>query len=107
MPRIEKSWTIGTLLAATTSVVTLLAVAVGIIWGYSHVAYASQAIPSIQEKQETNRLDIAVLKAEQRVERANSDQRYTEILGQLSQLNGKLDRMETEKQDKSTGGWRK
>ena len=103
MPRIEKSWTIGTLLAATTSVITLLAVAVGIIWGYSQVAYASQAIPSIHQQQETNRLDIAVLKAEQ----ANSDARYSEILGQLASLNGKLDRMETEKQDKSTGGWRK
>lgn len=102
LPRVERSWTIGTVLAASCSLVSVLVVIFGAIWAYAGVSYAAQNIPSLQVQQASNTRDIAVLKANQ----TNSDTRYAEILNQLVRLNDKVDRNnEAASADKKASRW--
>lgn len=97
-PTITRTWSVGSIVSATASIIAVLSVVVALIWGYAGVTYATQSIPSIKAQQESNTRDIAVLKVQQ----INSDARYTEILNQLSTLNSKFDRLSEQKADKSS-----
>jgi hypothetical protein len=108
LPRIDRSWTIGTVLASLGSLLTIIVVVVTAIRSYDAVSYATQNIPTIQadakaahEQQEAIRQDVAVLKIQQQ----NSDGRYAEILSQLANLNIKVDRLNDSKADKQLKGW--
>lgn len=96
-PTIARTWSLGSIVSAIASVMAVLSVLAGLIWGYAGVTYATQSIPKIQAQQEANKLDIAVLKTQQ----ANSDARYSEILSQLATMNSKLDRLNDQKADKN------
>lgn len=108
LPPVEQSWTIGTVLAATMSLVSVISVLVAIIWGYAKVTYATDFIPSIQasvmaqrDANEINRQDISNLKIQQ----SYNDAHYAEILIQLHQLDAKMDRLNDGKADKQMKGW--
>lgn len=98
LPRVERTWSIGSVIAAGSSLLGSVVIICGLIWGYAGVTFSTQSIPKIQAQQEANKLDIAVLKTQQ----ANSDARYSEILSQLSALNTKLDRLNEQKADKNS-----
>lgn len=98
LPRVERTWSIGSVIAAASSLLGSIVIICGLIWGYAGVTFATQSIPKIHAQQEANKLDIAVLKTQQ----ANSDARYSEILSQLSALNTKLDRLNEQKADKNS-----
>jgi len=103
LPRVERSWTIGTVLAATCSVVSLLSVLIAITWGYARVTYATDNIPDMKRKQEANTQDISNLKLQQ----TYNDAHYAEILLQLSKIDGKVDRLNDSKADKQMKGWQR
>lgn len=86
------------MIAAGSSLLGSVVIICGLIWGYAGVTFATRSIPEIQAQQVSNTRDIAVLKAQQ----ANSDSRYSEILGQLATMNAKLDRLSEQKADKSS-----
>lgn len=108
LPHVEKTWTIGTVLAASLSLVSLLSVLVGIIWGYARVTYATDSIPAMQAEEraqhaasESNRQDISNLKIQQ----TYNDAHYAEILMQLSKIDAKMDKLNDSKADKQIKGW--
>ena len=101
LPRVEPTWTIGTVLAATCSVVSLLSVLVAITCGYARVSYVTDNVPTVKAQQEALVRDVAVLKIQQQ----NGDSRYGEILTQLNKLNDKVDRLNDSKADKQLKGW--
>lgn len=85
----SRAWSTGDRIAALSSALVALSLAVSLIWGYARIASASEAIPRLQSQQQTNMLDIRQLKTQQ----TNSDARYSEILSQLDRLNDKLDHL--------------
>ena len=101
LPRIEPTWTLGTVLAASCSVVSLLAVLVGITWGYARVTYATDAVPVLKAKQDQIVHDVAVLQTQQQA----SDAKFAEILAQLNKISDKVDRLNDSKADKQMKGW--
>lgn len=84
LPRVERTWSIGSVIAAGSSLLGSIVIICGLIWGYAGVTFATRSIPEIQAQQ------------------ANSDSRYSEILGQLATMNAKLDRLSEQKADKSS-----
>lgn len=108
LPAVEHTWTIGTVLAASMSLVSLLSVLMGMTWGYARVSNATDAIPAIQADaraqhavSEVNRQDISNLKIQQ----TYNDAHYAEILMQLSKIEGKVDKLNDSKADKQMKGW--
>lgn len=101
LPRVEPTWTIGTVLAAACSVVSLLSVLVAITWGYARVAYATDNLPGIKAQQEVISRDVAVLKIQQQ----NGEAKYAEILAQLNKISDKVDRLNDSKADKQMKEW--
>ncbi len=102
-PGIERTWTIGTVIAAIGSVVTVVTVIVGLVWGYAGISYSTQKIPSLEQtvaahaqQQEIDVRDIAVLKSQQ----ANNATQYGQIMAQLGSLGDKLDQLNQQKADK-------
>lgn len=101
LPRVERSWTIGTVLAAGASLVSILVVVVGMVWGYAGISYATSAIPQVQTTQDQIKQRVVALEANQK----NGDDKQAEILQQLYRLNDKLDRLSETKADKQMNGW--
>jgi TolA-binding protein len=103
LPRVEPSWTIGTVLAAACSIVSLLSVLVAITWGYARVTYATDNVPAMKAKQEVIERDVAVLKTQQQ----NGEAKYSEILAQLNKISDKVDRLNDSKADKQMKEWQR
>lgn len=101
LPSVDRTWTIGTVLAAIGSLVTVVVVVVGMIWGYAGISYATSSIPQIKETQEGLTQRVGVIEANVK----NSDAKQTEILQQLYRLNDKIDRLSETKADKQLNGW--
>lgn len=101
LPPVEHSWTIGTVLAAGASLVTILVVVAGMIWGYAGVSYATNSIPQVQTTQDELKQRVSVLEANVK----SGDAKQTEILQQLYRLNDKIDRLSETKADKQMNGW--
>lgn len=89
----QGKWSAAGIAAAIGSVVATLSIIGTLWWAAAGVAYSAQRIPTLEQQQEINTRDIAVLKQAQQY----SDARYSEILTQLRSINDKLDR----KQDRS------
>lgn len=90
----DRKWSAAGVVAAIGSVTATLAVIGAFWWAAAGVAYSAQRIPQLEQQQEINTRDIAVLKQAQQY----NDARYAEILTQLRSINDKLDR----KQDRRT-----
>lgn len=104
----ERTWELSTLLTAGCSIVSLASVLIGVTWGYARVSNATDAIPAIQADaraqhaiSEANRQDISNLKIQQ----TYNDAHYAEILMQLSKIDGKVDKLNDSKADKTMKGW--
>lgn len=87
IPNVKKEWTIGTVLAALTSVLSLLATLCTVIWFAAKLDTVTQHVPTIQQRQQENERSIAVLQDQQHY----TDLRYAEIMTQLATINQKLD----------------
>lgn len=98
LPRVERTWSIGSVIAAGSSLLGSIVIICGLIWGYAGVTFATQSIPKIQAQQETNTRDIAVLKIQQ----INGDERFAEIQRQYESISAKLDRLNEQKADKNS-----
>lgn len=81
-------WTTGTILASTTSILSLLAMIGSVIWYSAKLDSIVQYIPDIQRTQVANTESIIVLQQQQRY----TDARYVEIQTSLAKINEKLDR---------------
>lgn len=101
LPRVERSWTIGTVLASIGSLATIIVVVVGMIWGYAGVTFATNSIPDLKSTQGDLKQRVAVLEANAK----NGDEKQNEILQQLYRLNDKVDRLSESKADKQMKGW--
>lgn len=103
LPPVEKTWTIGTVLAAVGSLVTILVVVVGMIWGYAGVTFATSSIPQLKDSTDKNTQRIVALETNAK----NGDEKQNEILQQLYRLNDKVDRLSESKADKQQQmkGW--
>lgn len=87
IPNAKKEWTIGTVLAALTSIFSLLATLCTVIWFAARLDTVTQHVPSIQQRQQEQDRSIAVLQDQQHY----TDIRYAEIMTQLAAINQKLD----------------
>ena len=103
---LDPRWSIGALVSVILAAASLLSVVIGLIWGYSRITYSVEMIPAIRadmsqlrERVQANTTGLAVTKNDE----ANTAARFGDILTQLVQMNSKLDRVEQEKQDKSSG----
>lgn len=101
LPHVESTWSIGTVLAAVGSLVTIVVVVVGMIWGYAGISYAAHNIPQIQNTQDSLKQRVAVIEANAK----NGDAKQSEILQQLYRLNDKVDRLSEQKADKQMKEW--
>jgi len=90
----HRKWSAAGVVATVGSLAATLAVIGAFWWAAAGVAYSAQRIPALEQQQEINTRDIAVLKQAQQY----NDARYGEILTQLRSINDKLDR----KQDRRT-----
>ena len=81
-------WTTGTILASTTSILSLLAMIGSVIWYSAKLDSIVQYIPDLQRKQISNTESIIVLQSQQRY----TDARYVEIQASLAKIYDKLDR---------------
>ena len=81
-------WTTGTILASTTSILSLVAMIGSVIWYSAKLDSIVQYIPDIQRKQISNTESIIVLQSQQRY----TDARYVEIQASLAKIYDKLDR---------------
>jgi hypothetical protein len=87
LPASKNTWTFGTVLTATTSVVSLLATLITVVWFAAKLDTVTQHVPSIQQRQQEQDRSIAVLQDQQHY----TDIRYAEIMAQLAAINQKLD----------------
>lgn len=87
IPPVKKEWTVGTVLAAITSILSLLATLCTVIWFAAKLDTVTQRVPTIQQRQQENDRAIAVLQDQQHY----TDLRYAEIMTQLAAINQKLD----------------
>lgn len=87
LPIVKREWTIGTVLAALTSTISLLATLVTVVWFAAKLDIVSQRVPSVQQRQNEQDRAIAVLQDQQHY----TDLRYAEIMTQLATINQKLD----------------
>lgn len=94
LPPVKNVWTIGTILAATTSVVSLLSMLGGGIWFAARISDTTKDIPQLSSVQRANTLSIAVLQNQQHY----TDLRYAEIMTQLAVINQKLDKQREDEQ---------
>lgn len=94
MPEVKREWTIGTVLAAITSTVSLLATVVTVVWFAAKLDTVTQHVPSIQQRQSEQDRAIAVLQDQQHY----TDLRYAEIMTQLAVINQKLDKQREDEQ---------
>lgn len=87
IPPVKKEWTVGTVLAAITSILSLLATLCTVIWFAAKLDTVTQHVPTIQQRQQDQDREIAVLQDQQHY----TDIRYAEIMTQLATINQKLD----------------
>lgn len=87
IPPVKKEWTVGTVLAALTSILSLLATLCTVIWFAAKLDTVTQHVPTIQQRQMEQDRAIAVLQDQQHY----TDLRYAEIMAQLATINQKLD----------------
>lgn len=87
IPHVSNSWTLGTVLASITSLLSLLGMIGTVIWFSSHVNDAVAGIPATNDRSLLNAKEITVLKVQQQY----TDMRYAEIMTQLAKINQKLD----------------
>lgn len=87
IPPVKKEWTVGTVLAALTSILSLLATLCTVIWFAAKLDTVTQHVPTIQQRQMEQDRAIAVLQDQQHY----TDLRYAEIMTQLATINQKLD----------------
>lgn len=88
LPHVHNTWTIGTVLAAATSVTSLLSMLIGGVWFAARLDESTKNIPTIVRQQGEQAQAIAVLQDQQHY----TDMRYAEIMLQLTTINQKLDR---------------
>jgi len=95
LPQVQRTWTVGTVLASITSILSLISLIGGIFWFASQLDSATKGIPDILRKQaemteKTNKqaMEIAVLQDQQNY----TNTRYAEIMSRLAEINAKLDR---------------
>lgn len=95
LPEVQKTWTVGTILASITSLLSLLSFIGATVWFAAQLDAATKGIPDIlskqaetTERQNKQAQEIAVLQNQQHY----TDVRYAEIMAQLAEINAKLDR---------------
>lgn len=86
LPPVEKTWSIGTILAASVSLITAIA-AIGSIWWWA-ATYASEAdrVPGLSAKQAIHSTEIAVIQDQQEY----NNKQFQEILRELRDINTQL-----------------
>jgi hypothetical protein len=92
IPHVRNSWTLGTVLAATTSVMSLLSMLIGGVWFAARLDESTKNIPAIILQVNQRARDVAVLQNQQHY----TDMRYAEIMTELAKINEKLDRRRQE-----------
>jgi hypothetical protein len=97
-PHLDRTWTIGTMIAAVGSLMTVIVVIIGGFWNYAGLSYMTSNVPAIKRTQEDLQNRVTVLEVQQR----NNDSTYTEILRQLNAMGDKLDKLRDSKADKQT-----
>jgi len=88
LPHVQNTWTVGTVLAAATSVTSLLSMLIGGVWFAARLDESTKNIPTLVRQQGEQAQAIAVLQDQQHY----TDMRYAEIMAQLTTINQKLDR---------------
>lgn len=88
LPRVDHSWTTGTIMAAATSAMSMLTMLGTIVWFSAHLDGTVRIIPDIQKQQIINSESIAVLQSQMNY----TNIRYAEIQLALAKINEKLDR---------------
>ena len=96
LPRVQATWTIGTVLAASASFLTIFVVIIGGFWNYAGISYVTSNVPSMKASQENLKERVAVLEVQQR----NGDSKYSEILRQIMHMSDKVDRLGESKADR-------
>ena len=91
LPQVKNTWTIGSVLAASSSLFAVITVLVGMVLSYSSIKSAANNIPALQMQQMSNTQDIAVLKSHQRDMDAQNAAALSAIFNQYQRLNDKLD----------------
>jgi hypothetical protein len=81
LPPVEKSWTVGTVLAATLSAASLLSMIGSVIWFEAQLNDSTKNIPVLLQKESDDAKQIAVLQDQQHY----TDERYAEIMAKLDQ----------------------
>jgi hypothetical protein len=107
LPRVERSWTIGTVLAAGASFLTIILVVIGGFWNYAGLSYMTSNVPALQRTQDTLKDRVTVLEVQQRNMAQLTSAQYAEILRQMSSMSDKVDKLSENKVDKNAQGWRR
>jgi len=87
LPKVEKTWSVGTILASATALITLVTVVGNIWWNTFTIAANARRVPNIEAKQEQDRSDIRILKSQQ----LQINNQYIDIKGELKDISNKLD----------------
>ena len=87
LPKVEKTWSIGTILTTALAFVTLVTVVGNIWWNTFNIASNARSVPEVRKEVTQNHQDILLLKEQQQVTTAQ----YTAIMQTLSHMDNKLD----------------
>lgn len=90
LPHVDKTWTVGTVLASVTSILSLVTMIGSCIWFAAKVDDATATVPAIQKEEVLTEQNVAVLQDQQKY----TDARYIEIMEKLKEIDIKLDRRE-------------
>lgn len=101
LPRVQATWTIGTVLAAGASFMTIIVVIIGGFWNYAGISYVTSNVPAIKQHQEDLQIRVTTLEVQQR----NNDAKYSEILRQIVHMSDKVDKLNDSKADKGGKEW--
>lgn len=82
LPPVERSWTLGTVLAASMSAVSLISAIASVIWFEAQLSDDTKNIPILIQKENDDSRQIAVLQDQQHY----TDERYAEIMAKLDQI---------------------
>ena len=103
LPHVDRTWTLGTVLAAVGSLLSLVSFIGGMIWFAAELKESTKNIPGILAKQTDlssvqgkQSQDIAVLQDQQHY----TDMRYAEIMSQLAKISEKIDQQNKEFYDR-------
>lgn len=82
LPPVDRSWTVGTVLASVTSVLSLLTMLGSFIWFEARIKYVTDNVPELEKQEVLSQQNIAVLQDQQRY----ADLHYAEIMTKLDRI---------------------